>query len=156
MQRITERILNRSERLAKYNQLLRIEEELGTNAKFAGANFRKVGNLSFWINTRIDIEHLLNLTGSLKSCCSAHSCLTVSFSYSYAFPSSTRSDGSAIMFCRISTCVLGFCHRGHVISVLSSSIAFKSLRCCSLVATRELNPKCNNVSFQTISDRSWV
>merc|ERR1712012_689278 len=30
-----------SERLAKYNQLLRIEEELGTNAKFAGANFRK-------------------------------------------------------------------------------------------------------------------
>merc|ERR1712047_51161 len=32
----------RSERLAKYNQLLRIEEELGTNAKFAGANFRKV------------------------------------------------------------------------------------------------------------------
>ena len=33
---------NRSERLAKYNQLLRIEEELGTNAKFAGANFRKV------------------------------------------------------------------------------------------------------------------
>merc|ERR1719430_1172315 len=31
----------RSERLCKYNQLLRIEEELGTNAKFAGANFRK-------------------------------------------------------------------------------------------------------------------
>merc|ERR1712003_221856 len=31
----------RSERLAKYNQLIRIEEELGTNAKFAGANFRK-------------------------------------------------------------------------------------------------------------------
>ena len=31
----------RSERLAKYNQLLRIEEELGTNAKFAGENFRK-------------------------------------------------------------------------------------------------------------------
>merc|ERR1712032_911575 len=31
----------RSERPAKYNQLLRIEEELGTNAKFAGANFRK-------------------------------------------------------------------------------------------------------------------
>merc|ERR1712059_90908 len=31
----------RSERLAKYNQLLRIEEELGTNAKFAGAGFRK-------------------------------------------------------------------------------------------------------------------
>lgn len=31
----------RSERLAKYNQLLRIEEELGENAKYAGENFRK-------------------------------------------------------------------------------------------------------------------
>merc|ERR1711973_566003 len=31
----------RSERLAKYNQLLRIEEELGTNAKYAGVNFRQ-------------------------------------------------------------------------------------------------------------------
>ncbi|XP_068202159.1 enolase isoform X1 [Palaemon carinicauda] len=31
----------RSERLAKYNQILRIEEELGSNAKFAGKNFRK-------------------------------------------------------------------------------------------------------------------
>jgi len=30
----------RSERLAKYNQLLRIEEELGNKATFAGANFR--------------------------------------------------------------------------------------------------------------------
>merc|ERR1712080_176918 len=30
----------RSERLAKYNQLLRIEEELGSKAKFAGKNFR--------------------------------------------------------------------------------------------------------------------
>merc|ERR1719290_961276 len=30
----------RSERLAKYNQILRIEEELGSNAKFAGKNFR--------------------------------------------------------------------------------------------------------------------
>ncbi|ODN03365.1 Enolase [Orchesella cincta] len=30
----------RSERLAKYNQILRIEEELGANAKFAGKNFR--------------------------------------------------------------------------------------------------------------------
>lgn len=30
----------RSERLAKYNQLLRIEEELGDKARFAGANFR--------------------------------------------------------------------------------------------------------------------
>jgi len=31
----------RSERLAKYNQILRIEEELGANAKYAGVNFRK-------------------------------------------------------------------------------------------------------------------
>merc|ERR1712034_22539 len=30
----------RSERLAKYNQLLRIEEELGEGAKYAGHNFR--------------------------------------------------------------------------------------------------------------------
>ena len=30
----------RSERLAKYNQLLRIEEELGSNAVYAGENFR--------------------------------------------------------------------------------------------------------------------
>lgn len=31
----------RSERLAKYNQILRIEEELGPEAKYAGKNFRK-------------------------------------------------------------------------------------------------------------------
>ncbi|XP_071701995.1 enolase 1-like [Rutidosis leptorrhynchoides] len=31
----------RSERLAKYNQLLRIEEELGSEAVYAGVNFRK-------------------------------------------------------------------------------------------------------------------
>lgn len=30
----------RSERLAKYNQILRIEEELGSSAKYAGNNFR--------------------------------------------------------------------------------------------------------------------
>jgi len=30
----------RSERLAKYNQLLRIEEELGSNCRYAGAKFR--------------------------------------------------------------------------------------------------------------------
>jgi len=30
----------RSERMAKYNQLLRIEEELGANAKYVGASFR--------------------------------------------------------------------------------------------------------------------
>ena len=31
----------RSERLAKYNQLLRIEEELGKDAVYAGKTFRK-------------------------------------------------------------------------------------------------------------------
>jgi enolase len=30
----------RSERLAKYNQLLRIEEQLGSKAKYAGSTFR--------------------------------------------------------------------------------------------------------------------
>jgi len=30
----------RSERLAKYNQLLRIEEELGSKATYAGTHFR--------------------------------------------------------------------------------------------------------------------
>jgi len=30
----------RSERLAKYNQILRIEEELGKDAKYAGKTFR--------------------------------------------------------------------------------------------------------------------
>merc|ERR1711916_403491 len=31
----------RSERLAKYNQLLRIEAEIGASAKYAGKDFRK-------------------------------------------------------------------------------------------------------------------
>ena len=35
----------RSERLAKLNQILRIEEELGSNAVYAGENFRKSVNL---------------------------------------------------------------------------------------------------------------
>ncbi|KAK7970780.1 enolase [Apiospora saccharicola] len=35
----------RSERLAKLNQILRIEEELGSNAVFAGENFRKAVNM---------------------------------------------------------------------------------------------------------------
>jgi len=35
----------RSERLAKLNQILRIEEELGSNAIYAGSNFRKAVNL---------------------------------------------------------------------------------------------------------------
>merc|ERR1712232_561435 len=33
----------RSERLAKYNQLLRIEEELGSEAVYAGENWRHIG-----------------------------------------------------------------------------------------------------------------
>merc|ERR1712226_978982 len=33
----------RSERLAKYNQLIRIEEELGSKCSYAGVNFRTVG-----------------------------------------------------------------------------------------------------------------
>jgi hypothetical protein len=32
----------RSERLAKYNQLLRIEEELGADAVYAGENWRHI------------------------------------------------------------------------------------------------------------------
>ena len=35
----------RSERLAKLNQILRIEEELGKNAIYAGENFRNAVNL---------------------------------------------------------------------------------------------------------------
>ncbi|CAG8792825.1 4423_t:CDS:1, partial [Acaulospora morrowiae] len=35
----------RSERLAKYNQLLRIEEELGDSAIYAGENFRHAHKL---------------------------------------------------------------------------------------------------------------
>ena len=34
--------LCRSERLAKYNQLLRIEEELGSDATYAGDNWRHI------------------------------------------------------------------------------------------------------------------
>ena len=34
----------RSERLSKYNQLLRIEEDLGENAVYAGQNWRKPAN----------------------------------------------------------------------------------------------------------------
>jgi enolase len=32
--------ISRSDRIAKYNQLLRIEEELGASAKFIGKNFK--------------------------------------------------------------------------------------------------------------------
>ena len=33
----------RSERLAKYNQLLRIEEELGEDAEYAGESYKHIG-----------------------------------------------------------------------------------------------------------------
>lgn len=36
--------ISRSDRIAKYNQLLRIEEELGENAKFIGKNFKYFKN----------------------------------------------------------------------------------------------------------------
>ncbi|KAI7223643.1 hypothetical protein KC365_g11064 [Hortaea werneckii] len=36
----------RSERLAKLNQILRIEEELGQNAVYAGSKFRSAVNIS--------------------------------------------------------------------------------------------------------------
>jgi len=35
----------RTDRVAKYNQLLRIEEELGDNAVYAGAQFRNAVNM---------------------------------------------------------------------------------------------------------------
>lgn len=35
----------RSDRLAKYNQILRIEEELGSKSVYAGKNFRDAGKL---------------------------------------------------------------------------------------------------------------
>ena len=36
-------MVSRSERLAKYNQLLRIEEELGSEATYAGDSWRHIG-----------------------------------------------------------------------------------------------------------------
>lgn len=40
----------RSERLAKYNQLLRIEHEVGSKAVFAGKHFRNPSSLLWLIN----------------------------------------------------------------------------------------------------------
>ena len=39
----------RSDRLAKYNQILRIEEELGSKAVFAGKQFRNPTHLLKWV-----------------------------------------------------------------------------------------------------------
>ena len=44
----------RSERLAKYNQLLRIHEELGASVKYAGSNFR---NPTDWVKTNSGFEN---------------------------------------------------------------------------------------------------
>merc|ERR1712110_765360 len=41
----------RSERLAKYNQLLRIEEELGPKAVYVGVNFRCPPHLDVFVQT---------------------------------------------------------------------------------------------------------
>ena len=43
----------RSERLAKYNQLLRIEEELGENAVYAGTHWRNPKQ-ALWKNVKIN------------------------------------------------------------------------------------------------------
>eukprot|EP00747_Dinoflagellata_sp_TGD_P123752 gnl/TRDRNA2_/TRDRNA2_173869_c2_seq6.p1 gnl/TRDRNA2_/TRDRNA2_173869_c2~~gnl/TRDRNA2_/TRDRNA2_173869_c2_seq6.p1 ORF type:complete len:1042 (-),score=304.23 gnl/TRDRNA2_/TRDRNA2_173869_c2_seq6:103-3228(-) len=45
----------RSERLAKYNQLLRIEEELGSQALYAGAAFRTIGMGATAIDGALDV-----------------------------------------------------------------------------------------------------
>merc|ERR1712088_630770 len=52
----------RSERLAKYNQLLRIEEELGSTAKYAGENFRKPSKSANKTLQKLSID-ALNLDG---------------------------------------------------------------------------------------------
>ena len=44
---------SRSERLAKYNQLLRIEEELGSKGVYAGADFRYPYKLLIWLALKL-------------------------------------------------------------------------------------------------------
>ena len=39
--------LSRSERVAKYNELLRIEEQLGKRAVYAGTRWKKVSDTTF-------------------------------------------------------------------------------------------------------------
>lgn len=47
----------RSERLSKYNQILRIEEELGSRAIYAGKNFK---NPSFWVFLLKNLKQIFN------------------------------------------------------------------------------------------------
>lgn len=53
----------RSERTAKYNQLLRIEEELGANAKYAGVHFRNP-DISGNIITDIKARQIIDSRGN--------------------------------------------------------------------------------------------
>lgn len=46
----------RSERLAKYNQLLRIEEELKSKCTYAGVNFRTIGMCATSLSGSLDVE----------------------------------------------------------------------------------------------------
>lgn len=57
----------RSERLAKYNQLLRIEEELGSRCSYAGTGFRTVGNPAFGMLRKPFVGGNWKSTGNLKS-----------------------------------------------------------------------------------------
>eukprot|EP00933_Yihiella_yeosuensis_P018480 TRINITY_DN1514_c0_g2_i1.p1 TRINITY_DN1514_c0_g2~~TRINITY_DN1514_c0_g2_i1.p1 ORF type:complete len:705 (-),score=189.93 TRINITY_DN1514_c0_g2_i1:280-2394(-) len=57
----------RSERLAKYNQLLRIEEELGSRGSYAGAAFRNIGSPSFGMLRKPFVGGNWKSTGTLKS-----------------------------------------------------------------------------------------
>eukprot|EP00927_Polykrikos_kofoidii_P051400 TRINITY_DN451_c0_g1_i3.p1 TRINITY_DN451_c0_g1~~TRINITY_DN451_c0_g1_i3.p1 ORF type:complete len:707 (+),score=137.68 TRINITY_DN451_c0_g1_i3:80-2200(+) len=57
----------RSERLAKYNQLLRIEEELGARASYAGVGFRTVGVPPKGMFRKPVVGGNWKCTGTLKS-----------------------------------------------------------------------------------------
>merc|ERR1712139_311454 len=57
----------RSERLAKYNQLLRIEEELGSRCSYAGEGFRTVGVPPKGMFRKPVVGANLKCNGTLKS-----------------------------------------------------------------------------------------
>eukprot|EP00930_Biecheleria_cincta_P077650 TRINITY_DN6496_c0_g3_i1.p1 TRINITY_DN6496_c0_g3~~TRINITY_DN6496_c0_g3_i1.p1 ORF type:complete len:704 (+),score=170.39 TRINITY_DN6496_c0_g3_i1:154-2265(+) len=57
----------RSERLAKYNQLLRIEEELGARCSFAGEAFRNSGSPAFGMARKPFVGGNWKSTGTLQS-----------------------------------------------------------------------------------------
>eukprot|EP00640_Fibrocapsa_japonica_P000961 CAMPEP_0113952418 /NCGR_PEP_ID=MMETSP1339-20121228/90405_1 /TAXON_ID=94617 /ORGANISM="Fibrocapsa japonica" /LENGTH=854 /DNA_ID=CAMNT_0000961029 /DNA_START=6 /DNA_END=2566 /DNA_ORIENTATION=- /assembly_acc=CAM_ASM_000762 len=54
----------RSERLSKYNQLLRIEEELGDRAIYAGANFRKPAWMGDPLITKVHAREIIDSRGN--------------------------------------------------------------------------------------------